>query len=87
MGRPIHAREVIKFLANKLGGSHADDELVDHQHNVDAETLYFLNQRVSVFGEGAIFHLFDSCAPMIWRSLAPLRDEVSAAYQATASGE
>lgn len=81
MRRPIHARELIKFLANKLGGSHADTELVDDQNNVDAETLFFLNQKISVFGEGAIFHLIDVCAPMLWRSLAPLRDEVAATHK------
>jgi len=80
MKRPIKPRELIKFLANKLGGSHADNELVDHPKNIDAETLYFLNQRISIMGEQAIFKLFDNCAPMIWRCLAPLRDEVAANY-------
>lgn len=79
MGRSVNARELIRFLANKLGGSHADHELIDDDRNVDSETLFYLNNRITVFGEGAIFHLFDACTPMIWRSLAPLRDEVAAA--------
>ena len=76
MRRSIVPREIIKFLANKLGGSHVDDELVDSPKNIDAETLYFLNQNISIFGEGAIYKLFDNAAPMIWRSLMPLRNEV-----------
>ena len=47
MYRPIKPRELIKFLANKLGGSHADDELVDSEKNVDAETLFILGRVVS----------------------------------------
>jgi hypothetical protein len=81
MSRSINARELIKFLANKLGGSHADDELVDHPKNIEAETLFFLNKNITIFGEGAIFTLFKNCAAMIWRSLAPLRDEIAAAHQ------
>jgi hypothetical protein len=81
MYREVLPREVIKFLSNKMGGSHADDELVDHPQNVDAETLFFLNKNISIFGEGAVFRLFDQAAPMIWRALAPLRDEVVGAYQ------
>jgi hypothetical protein len=73
MSRSINSRQVIKFLANKLGGSHADDELVR-----DYEILYFLNQSISIMGEKAVFELFDNCAVMIWRALAPLRDEIAA---------
>ena len=76
MRRSIVPREIIKFLANKMGGSHADDELVDSPKNVDAETLYFLNRNISIFGEGAIYKFFDDAAPLIWRSLIPLRNEV-----------
>jgi hypothetical protein len=79
MGRAVNSREVIKFLANKLGGSHADDELVG-----DAETLHFLNEGVLIFGEKAIFSFFDDCAEMIWRALAPLRDEVVTSLRASA---
>ena len=46
--RPIKPRELIKFFANKMGGSHADDELLDlgkGGRSVDAETLHFLNKK------------------------------------------
>jgi hypothetical protein len=78
--RPIIAGELIRFLANKLGGSHADEELLDHPNNVDAETLWFLNHHISIFGTGSVYALFDGVAPTVWRSLAPLRDEVASAY-------
>jgi hypothetical protein len=80
MRRSIVPREIIKFLANKMGGSHVDDELVNRPKNVDAETLYFLNKNISIFGEGAIYDFFDNAAPFIWRSLIPLRNEVVRAF-------
>ena len=80
MHRSIVPREIIKFLANKMGGSHADDELVDSPKNVDAETLYFLNQNISILSERAIYKFFDNAAPLIWRSLIPLRNEVVRAF-------
>lgn len=49
-GRTISPREVIKFLANKMGGIHAEKNLKDISdggRSVDAETLYQANERMS----------------------------------------
>ncbi len=76
-GRPITPREMILFLANKLGGVHADRQLrdlADGGRSVDAETLHKINRHVTVFGEGSIFQQFGSIAERIWRCCAPLRD-------------
>jgi hypothetical protein len=77
-GRPINARELIKLMAEHLGGVHLEPELRD-QHGkkgIAADTLYRINSKVSLFGQEALYHQFDAVAVRIWRSLAPLRDEV-----------
>jgi hypothetical protein len=77
---------MIQFLANKLGGVHADKNLVDIAdggRSVDAETLHTINQKVSIYGEEALFHEFAVVAVRIWRACAPLRDEFLAKAKAT----
>jgi hypothetical protein len=78
-GRAITPREMIQFFANKLGGVHADKNLVDIAdggRSVDAETLHLINKKVSIFGEEALFHQFGVIGERIWRACAPLRDEL-----------
>lgn len=77
--RSIRTKEVILFLANKLGGSHARENLRDERgkHALDAETLYLLNKNFRFYGTGAVFSMFDSCSHLLWRALAPLREEVA----------
>lgn len=85
-GRTITPREMIQFLANKLGGVHVDKNLVDIAdggRSVDAETLHMINKKVSIFGEEALFHEFGVIAERIWRACAPLRDELLAKAKAT----
>jgi hypothetical protein len=71
--RPIKPRAVITFLANKMGGSHLDADR-------SSEIEYLLNERVKIYGEGAIYHFFEGCAYDICRSLMPLRNEVAVAF-------
>jgi hypothetical protein len=78
-GRAITPREMIQFFANKLGGVHADKNLVDIAdggRSVDAETLHLINKKVSIFGEEALFHQFGVIGERVWRACAPLRDEL-----------
>lgn len=78
-GRPITPREMILYFANKLGGVHADKNLVDIADGgraVDAETLHVINEKVQIFGEGALFNQFGVVGERIWRGCAPLRDEL-----------
>ena len=77
-GRPINPREMILFFANKLGGVHVEPDLRDlpGKKQPDAETLYLINESVSIYGEQALYQQFDSIASTLWRALAPLRDEV-----------
>lgn len=78
-GTKITRREIILFLANKLGGVHADRQLKDRDEggkSVDAETLYNINKNVTLFGQQSIFHQFWSISARIWRACAPLRDEI-----------
>jgi hypothetical protein len=85
-GRAITPREMIQFFANKLGGVHADKNLVDIAdggRSVDAETLYLINKKVSIFGEAALFHQFGVIAECVWRACAPLRDELFSKTKAT----
>ena len=85
-GRAITPREMIQFLANKLGGVHADKNLIDIAdggRSVDAETLHLINKKVSIFGEEALFHQFGVIGERIWRACAPLRDELLAKAKAT----
>jgi len=80
-GRSITPRELIQFFSNKLGGVHADRNLVDIAdggRSVDAETLHMINEKVSIFGEKALFHQFGVIAERFWRACAPLRDELLA---------
>jgi hypothetical protein len=85
-GRAITPREMIQFFANKLGGVHADKNLVDIAdggRSVDAETLHLINKKVSIFGEEALFHQFGVIAERVWRACAPLRDELLSRSKAT----
>ena len=85
-GRAITPREMIQFFANKLGGVHADKNLVDIMdggRSVDAETLHMINKSVSILGEEALFHQFGVIAERVWRACAPLRDELLANAKAT----
>jgi hypothetical protein len=78
-GRAITPREMILFFANKLGGVHADKNLVDVSQggrSVDAETLHLINKSVSIFGEEALFREFGVITERVWRACAPLRDEL-----------
>jgi hypothetical protein len=68
----IRPRAVITFLANKMGGSHLDE-------NRSSRVEYSLNKWVTINGEGAIYNFFDGCAYDICRSLIPLRNEVAEA--------
>lgn len=80
-GRAITPREMIQFFANKLGGVHADKNLVDIAdggRSVDAETLHMINKKVSIFGEEALFYEFGVIGERVWRACAPLRDELLA---------
>jgi hypothetical protein len=80
-GRAITPREMILFFANKLGGVHADKNLVDIAdggRSVDAETLHNINNSVSMHGQEALFHQFGFIAERVWRACAPLRDELAA---------
>ncbi len=79
-GRPISPSEMILFLANKLGGVHADRklrDLADGGRSVDAATLHQINQHVSIFGKASIFQQFGIVAERVWRCCAPLRDELA----------
>jgi hypothetical protein len=79
-GRPISPREMILFLANKLGGVHADrnlKDLGDGGRSVDAETLYQINQHVSIYGQSSIFQQFGIVAERIWRCCGPMRDALA----------
>ena len=63
-GRAITPREMIQFFANKLGGVHADKNLVDIANggrSVDAETLQMINKKVSIFGGSAISPIRRHC--------------------------
>ena len=83
MHRSITPKEMIKFLANKMGGVHADPTLEDRDEggrSVDAHTLWELNERVSILGERALYQRFDGLAETIWRSCMPLRDELYQMY-------
>lgn len=82
-GRPIAARELIRLLAEHLGGVHVGPELKDQagRKGIAAETLYNINLRVSIYGQEALYHQFDVVASRIWRCLAPLRDEVQEALE------
>lgn len=78
-GRAVAPREMILFFANKMGGIHADKNLIDISdggRSVDAETLYKINERFSIYGEKALFNQFGIIAERVWRALAPLRDEL-----------
>lgn len=80
-GRAITPLEMIRFFANKLGGVHADKNLLDIAdggRSVDAESLHTINKKVSIFGEEALFHQFGVIGGRIWRACAPLRDELFA---------
>ena len=80
-GRSITVREMILYFADKLGGVHADknlDDIVDGGRAVDAETMHSINEKVSIFGEGALFNQFGIIGERIWRACAPLRDELLA---------
>jgi hypothetical protein len=72
-GRAIRPRELVKFFANKMGGVHADKNLVDDS-KLDAETLHTINESVSIFGQPALFQQFGHIADAAWRCAAPLRD-------------
>lgn len=80
-GRSITPKEMILYFANKLGGVHADKNLIDKADGgraVDAESMHNINERVSIFGEGALFNQFGIVGERIWRACAPLRDELLA---------
>lgn len=78
--QPITARECILLLSNKLGAMHMATELVDGtgKKAIPAESLYRINEGFIIFGTPGVFKLFDGAAEMIWRCLAPLRDEIEA---------
>lgn len=80
-GRPITSRELISLMSDKLGGVHLEPEIKDSSGKkaIASETLYLINKSVSIFGEEALYQTFDVVAEMLWRSLAPLKDEVWAA--------
>lgn len=84
--KPITARECIRLLSDKLGAIHMASELVDGtgKKAIQAETLYRINEGVIIFGTPGIFSLFDQGAGLIWRCLAPLREEVASALTAGA---
>lgn len=84
-GRPITAHELIKLLADHLGGVHIHPKVKDQgkKKGIAAETLYNINLRVSIYGQEALYHEFDTVAARIWRCLAPLRDEVTEALSGT----
>ncbi len=76
-GRAITPKEMIKFFANKLGGVHADKNLVDRKEgggSIDAETLHLINKTVSIFGEDSLFQQFGVIGERVWRCCGPLRD-------------
>ncbi len=81
--QPITARECIRLLSDKLGAIHMATELVDGtgRKPIRAKTLYQINEGFIIFGTPGVFKLFDGAAAMIWRCLAPLRDEIASAYQ------
>jgi hypothetical protein len=77
-GRPINACELIRLMAEHLGGVHLGPEVRDQtgKRGIEADTLYRINSKVSLFGQEALYHQVDAVASSIWRCLAPLRDEV-----------
>jgi len=79
IGRPITPREIIRFLANKMGGVHAEAALKDLNQggqSVDGERLFRINKHVSIYGEESIFRAFHKIAGRVWACCAPLRDEL-----------
>ncbi len=75
-GKRITPRDCIKYLANKLGGIHMDENLVDKPGKVPHATLHQTNRSVFIRNEPAVFNIFRSEAALLWRCFAPLRDEV-----------
>jgi hypothetical protein len=65
--QPITAKDAIELVAHKLGGVHISPKF-------ESEALYEINKRVSFFGKGSVYALFDQVAGHLWRCLAPLRD-------------
>lgn len=76
--QPITARDCISLLSNKLGAIHMATTLEDGtgKKAIKAATLYTINEGFIIFGTQGIFSLFDEAANLIWRALAPLRDEI-----------
>jgi hypothetical protein len=75
-GRKITPKEMIKLFANKLGGIHADINLRDSE-SLEAETLFLINESISIQGEKTLFQQFGVICERIWRACAPLRDELN----------
>jgi hypothetical protein len=68
----VTPRGVITFMANKMGGTHLDEDS-------SQEHAYWQNKGLIVKGEGAIYLTLEDCARRICCSLMPLRNEVALA--------
>lgn len=80
--RSITRREIVKFLANKMGAIHADKNLVNakKEGQLDAETLALLNQQYILYGEPALFQQSDWIFELIGRACKPIREVLFERY-------
>jgi hypothetical protein len=81
--KPITPKHCIKYLANKLGGIHMDPKLTDEPGKPPHATLHKTNRSVFIGNEPAVFSVFRGAAGLLWRSFAPLRDEILEAHANT----